>query len=273
MKPEAIPPLPAVGPGTSTIKQEFVLARQVLMSVMPQGFETDAFAFDLRYRPMIGIGGDHAGVERLGDGCFFTVSDVTGHGIAAALMVRDICGFLRGQATDSPAPGKLVAALNAHVLKVFSDAGIFMTFFCGRVDLKGMELVVCGAGHPPLLVCGPGRPEPVRLFSKLPLLGAGKVASRGGEERIKLLAGDRIVFYTDGVIEARGSSGEQYGVDRLAALCSGHAGRPLTAHLDAVTAAVDAFRGEGPQRDDVLVAAVDVRDPAASTRHMRKLKG
>ena len=146
-------PIPAVGPGTSTIKAEFQLAQQVLMSVMPRGFETDAYTFDLRYRPMIGIGGDHAAVERFTDACLFSISDVTGHGIAAALMVRDVSGFVRGLASTRPRPKKLVTELNKYIVRIFSesDPPHFMTFFCGLLDFKKQTLTYCGAGHPPLI--------------------------------------------------------------------------------------------------------------------------
>jgi sigma-B regulation protein RsbU (phosphoserine phosphatase) len=263
-------PLPAVGPGTSTIKQEFNLARQVMTSVMPRGFRDEAVGFDLRYRPMIGIGGDHAGVERFPDACRFTVSDVTGHGIAAALMVRDVCGFVQGQADARTRPGALVSALNRYLLRVFSDAGIFMTFFCGLIDLRRRELVSCGAGHPPLILCGPNRPRPLLLESRYPVLGIGALAGRReAETRTPLADGDRLLFYTDGLIETRNPAGEIYGLDRLVQEAARGIPRPSGDHLEDLLAAVDAFRGERPQQDDLLAAVLDVRHPDGSARRKR----
>lgn len=262
------PPLPAYGPGTSTIKAEFQLAQQVLMSVMPRGFETDAYRFDLRYRPMIGIGGDHAAVDP--DACLFSISDVTGHGIAAALMVRDVSGFVRGLTSKRTDPRKLVTDLNKYVLKVFSDSDPphFMTFFCGLLDFKKQRLTVCGAGHPPVLVAGPNRPEPLRLYSRNPILGIGPFPTgKAVDETLDLRAGDRVLFYTDGIIETRNAGGEEFGLDRLARFHEPEIGE----HLDGIIHETDRFRGDDRQRDDMLVAAIDVRDPAGSTKRLRKL--
>lgn len=266
-------PFPAVGPGTSTIKHEFRLAQQVLMSVMPRGYETEVYGFDLRYRPMIGIGGDHVGVERYPDACLFTISDVTGHGIAAALMARDVSGFIRGQATSRPKPTKLVTQLNRYLVKVFSDAGIFMTFFCGLIDFRRRELVYCGAGHPPLILAGKNRSEAQLLHSQNPILGIGSFRSRKAvEERVKIEEGDRILFYTDGVIETRNDAGEEFGLERLARLGGQVDGESLGEHLDEIIHAADTFRGKERQRDDILVAGIDMRNPAASPGGARRNK-
>ena len=268
------PPLPAYGPGTSTIKAEFQLAQQVLMSVMPRGFATDAYTFDLRYRPMIGIGGDHAAVETYPDAGLFSISDVTGHGIAAALMVRDISGFVRGLTSKRTDPRKLVTELNKYVLRIFSDSDPphFMTFFCGLLDFKTQRLTVCGAGHPPVIVAGPNRPEPLLLYCRNPILGIGPFPARKAvDETIPLLAGDRVLFYTDGVMETRNAGGEEFGLERLARLSVPEKGDSLGDSLDAIIRETDVYRGGDRQRDDILVAGIDVRDPAGSTKRLRKL--
>lgn len=249
-------------PGTSTIKAEFNIARRVLMSIMPRGFERDDCAFDLRYRPMIGIGGDYASLEPLGKHrCFFTVSDVTGHGIAAALMVRDVSGYVKGLISGDPKPAKLVDRLNDYLVKIFADAGIFMTFTCGLVDLSAGHLDFCGAGHPPLILVGPTRPAPILLQSQNPLLGFERVKMKSVQERVELRPGDRLLFYTDGFLETRDASGAEFGLDRFVAGAPALDGESLGAHLDRIVDAVDAYRSGGRQRDDLLVASLEIRGP------------
>lgn len=250
-------------PGTSTIKAEFNIARRVLMSIMPRGFERDDCAFDLRYRPMIGIGGDYASLDALGRSrCFFTVSDVTGHGIAAALMVRDVSGYVKGLISGEARPAKLVDRLNDYLVKIFSDAGIFMTFSCGLVDLAKLELDFCGAGHPPLVIVGPARERPLVLPSQNPLLGFERVRQKTVQDRVELRPGDRILFYTDGFLETRDAAGSEFGLDRMVEACRGVGAEGLGAHLDRLVQTVDHFRGAGRQRDDLLVASLEVRaDP------------
>lgn len=244
---------------TSLFHRDIEMARRVHVETLPRPFADERLEFGLTYRNAVGLGGDHAIVERLkGNRVFVAVSDVTGHGIAAAMMVGRISTFVRAVATETKRVCHVIHQLQRFVAENFGPLGMFVTFASLVYDPKARTVTYSAAGHPPgLLVRSSGSVE--RLNPSYPMLGIeGVTLDDVGEQVVPLAAGDLLTLYTDGVTESRPPNGEFFGLARLEKLLQelrGSAVQPLT---EEVARRAEAYT-EGPLKDDVLVAALRAR--------------
>lgn len=175
--------------------QELLIPRE--KAVTP-GFEVDAV-----YNPAAEVGGDFYHVQAVGnDGVLVVIGDVAGKGLKAAMNVSMIMGALR-RWTD-PNPAHILTSLN----RVLTGSESFTTCQAAWFGADG-ELVMANAGHlPPYL-----NSQEIAIPGGLPL---GVVADVQYEEiRLYLHPGDRLLMLSDGVVEARKSSGELFGFDRV----------------------------------------------------------
>ncbi len=193
-----------------------------------------------------------------------TVGDVTGHGIAAALMMSSARAALRTQAAREESPGALLELVNRHLARD-ATAGKFMTLFYGVLDPVAGTLRYANAGQGGCFVvrAADGRVEeleaggpPLGVVAGIPFPEATVTA---------LAAGDVIVLGTDGIWETADGTGTMFGMERFHRLARAHAGQEAAAISQAIRAATEVHRGTGPQTDDVtlVVAKVDPTRRAA----------
>jgi serine phosphatase RsbU (regulator of sigma subunit) len=183
------------------------------------------------------------------------VGDVTGKGPEAAAIAGLARHTLRAGALHEGSPKSLLRLLNATLRGELGNASSSCTVACAyvRPTARGLRATLACAGHPPPIVLGrDGRAR--ASVARGTLLGVFD-KPRLETESVQLTAGKTLVFYTDGVTEARSSSGEFFGEDRLADLVAQRA-RSATELADRLVDAVNAFDG-GAHRDDfaVLVAS------------------
>lgn len=185
-------------------KSELAAARGVQELMIPrEQAHTPGFEVDSVYKPAQELGGDFFHVKATEDGGLLVViGDVAGKGLTAAMNVSMLMGALRQSLESRPA--KILEQLN----RVLAGSGSFTTCQAALFEADG-ELVVANAGHlPPYL-----NSQEVALPGGLPL---GVLAQISYEEtRLYLHPGDRILFVSDGVVEARGASGELFGFERV----------------------------------------------------------
>jgi serine phosphatase RsbU (regulator of sigma subunit) len=179
-----------------------------------------------KYVPMARIGGDFLDVVKLrGDAYGILVADVTGHGIHAALLA-----FMSAMAFKSAAPRhhsteRVVRAVNSALYGKFHDA-YFVTMFYAIVDLETQSLVYTQAGNPPALLVRRRTGEVVPLENPGSVIGL-LPAPPLTQNRIPLEPGDRVVFYTDAIVEAANPAGETLDVDGLRSFLSQHSELPI----------------------------------------------
>jgi hypothetical protein len=165
---------------------------------MTPGFEVDSI-----YSPANEVGGDFFHVQMLGpEGMLVVIGDVAGKGLKAAMNVSMLMGALRRTAEQSPA--KILESLN----RVLVGTDGFTTCQAAWFGCGG-ELVLANAGHlPPYL-----NSQEIAVDGGLPLGFLTDVKYE--ETRLYLHPGDRVLLYSDGVVEARHASGELFGFDRV----------------------------------------------------------
>lgn len=187
--------------------------------------------------------GGHAGV---------LIGDVSGKGLEAAVFTTLVKQTLRAFAHESLSPADVMTRTNA-VLAESSRMREFATVLLLVIDPVTGRTAYCQAGHPPaLIVRADGSVEETTVGS--PVVGAF-AGMRFEEGELHLGEGDLLILHTDGVTEARDSSGEFFGEERLRTLAASLAHATPDAAVAAVDEAVLGFTG-GRLTDDVAVVAV-----------------
>ncbi len=232
------------------ISQELETARRIQGSLLPRRMpEVRGLALDARYLPMADVGGDLYGFlevdpERVG----ILVSDVSGHGVPAALIASMVKVALAAQAEHASDPAAVLAGMN-RILHGNLERG-FVT--AAYIYIEGGTATYASAGHPPVLVWREGgRTEELRQES-LPLGRFRRAEYRNGELRIS--PGDRILLYTDGVTEALSPAGEPFGDERLR--------EHLTSSPDGLLGLLAGWTGRQtgePLDDDVTIVMAEVQ--------------
>jgi phosphoserine phosphatase RsbU/P len=225
--------------------------------------------FAWAYRPCDELAGDGLNVIPLGDGRVgLYVLDVSGHGVAAALLSVTLSRLLSppadpssiltrggvGGRSDATPPAEVAARLNR--LFAFDPATEqFATLIYGILDATTGEFRYVSAGHPgPVHL--PSNGEPVILEGRGSLIG---LADDAYEERsVRLGAGDRLYLYSDGVPEAMDPAGEPFGEARLLAAITRARSEPLIVGTNALLEEVVRWHGPGSPHDDISLLAVEV---------------
>jgi phosphoserine phosphatase RsbU/P len=205
------------------------------------------------------VGGDFYDVFATGaDDWGVVVGDVCGKGAEAAVVTALARYTVRATAMQAPSPSYVLGALNEALLR--ADAGRFCTVVYGRLEraLPAWRLTVASGGHPlPYLVRGEGEVAAVgRPGSLLGILSPEEMVAPS-DHVVLLSPGDSVVFFTDGVIEARGEGDALYGEERLRELLGASASMGAGEMAGAVVDAVLGYQG-GVARDDIAVVVVRV---------------
>jgi serine phosphatase RsbU (regulator of sigma subunit)/anti-sigma regulatory factor (Ser/Thr protein kinase) len=179
-----------------------VLQRSLLPGKLPA---IPGFDFAARYVPSatFGVGGDWYDVFSLpGNRIGVVIGDVSGHGLASAVVMGRLRSALRAYALDNDSPSVVLDKLD-HKANHF-EAGAMATVAYGVIDLDRNQLRLCLAGHLPPVLAVPGRPSEFVELAPDPPIGFDLRARPRRCHRVDLPPGALVCFYTDGLIERRG---------------------------------------------------------------------
>jgi sigma-B regulation protein RsbU (phosphoserine phosphatase) len=238
------------------MRESLQLAMEVQQALLPRGSpRLEGFDISGACNFCDETGGDYYDYLQEGPYLGIVVGDVTGHGIAPALLMATARALLRSHALMAESLAGLLSDVNRH-LTTDSSEGRFMTLFCLVIDSEEEELHWASAGHEAALVYSAARDEFSELSGKDIPLGIEADWTFHEGSRRGFETGEVIVLGTDGIWETRNEAGEQFGTERLKDIVRRSAGRTAEEIRDAVTQAVDAFRGERAQQDDVTLVVV-----------------
>ena len=198
----------------ANFQQELREAREIQHRLMRANtVRLPDFELSSSWRAAGSIGGDCLAAIPLGrEQAALCIADVSGKGLPAALMMSNMQAALRSIASEKVSPADTCSHLNRLLYRDI-PANRFVTCFYGLVDARRRLLQFTNAGHnPPLLLRANG--EMVRLETGGRVLG-GFADSTYTQGEVPLHAGDRLLLFTDGLSEARNSSGEEFGETRL----------------------------------------------------------
>ena len=215
-------------------------------------------------RPAKTVGGDFYDFHVTSDAKLYVcIGDVSGKGVPAALFMARAVTQLRMEAAREQSPAAILEAAN-RALCHGNEAGMFVTLFCGVLDLKTGEFSYANAGHnPPLFLQEPGKADFLKV-SKGIVAGVMDTA-RYPQDRVRLCSGQAVLLYTDGVTEAQNPAGALYGPPRAQELMCRLNGGASGARewVTALQADVLAFSAGAEPADDLTILALRWRGPGA----------
>ena len=209
-----------------------------------------------KYRPAEHVGGDfydftHLGDEQIG----LLIGDVVGHGIHSALVMALLLGHLRANRPERMRPAQIVAEINDVLVELGDNTEeiLLCSLFYGVLDLPSRVLYYIDAGHPPPLCCHGSTVH--SLAPNAMLLGAERF---GAEEQChQFRPGDRMVLYTDGIVETRDEQGEIFSVGRLKQVVKDSADQSPQQAIDNIFERLSSFSLDQGPDDDATIVILD----------------
>ena len=246
-----------------TLERDLSLAREVQQSFLPAALpEVKGYQFAALNRPALEIGGDFYNFFSLpGNRLGIVLGDVSGKGIAASLYMARLTSDLQHHALLSRQPSQLMESIN-DLLCRRSKHGMFVTLVYMILDLATGHACFSNAGHlfPLCFLDGDCRllgtdstkGPPLGILPDLPF----------AQEEFFLEPGQSLILYTDGVTEAKNSSGELFGMEGLTAALKKETASPA-ALINTISTAVEKFSLDHGRSDDITLVTLK-REPAGN---------
>lgn len=260
------------------LEADLHMARNIQRAFLPAQFPTfpagatperSRLQFHHLYKPAAVVGGDFFSVFALSDtaaGVF--ICDVMGHGLRAALITAVLRGLVEELRPQASEPGAFLAAMNRslHGILRRMDETILATAFLLTADVEAWQLRFANAGHPsPLHLrrsagmvaalkdCDPRHGPALGLFAEATFPTCS----------CPLTSGDAVVLFTDGLHEAEGPGGEEFGMARMEACVQARLAQPTGGLFTDLLNAAEGFAEGRPFGDDVCLVGVDCVSPAS----------
>ena len=257
------------------MRRDLQAAAKIQQSLLPTQMPTcEKVNFAWKYVPCDELAGDTLNLFHLDeDHIGLYLLDVSGHGVPAALLSVNLSrilnpnpeqsNLLKEQILGTPGyhlvrPEEVADRLNQR-FPLDSSTEQYFTIQYGQLNINSGSLTFISAGHPPMIhIKADGDSQTIQVRS-MPIgfmVGVGKVYT---EQTLDLKNGDRLYFYSDGIIEAMNPGKEQYGVERL--LENLNNSRTLTLHdsLDQLTVELEHWTARQGCGDDVSLLALEIK--------------
>lgn len=253
------------------IDRNLQMAQKIQLNLIPNERtypKRQELNFDGLYKAMDAVGGDIFDVIRCGRNAFgILMADVSGHGIPAALVTAMAKVSFNTHAQQyGVKTSEVCSKVNRDITHLLgNDFSHYLTAFFGIIDLekKAFHFTNCGH-HPALLV---RRSNVLTLGSPGPFIGFIENALFH-DESIDLEPGDRLVLFTDGIVEAKNAEGKLYDTPRLINLCRVHADKSSRSLVQAILNDLKDFCGDVEADDDRAVLVVDYLRDQTSTEEL-----
>lgn len=242
--------------------REVEIAREVQERLFPQELPRISGLDYLGYcRPALAVGGDYYDFLALPEGQLgLAIGDVSGKGIAAALMMASLQASLRGEIARAPTDLAAVMSNINRLVYELSSSNRYATFFYGQYDPADHMFRYVNAGHNPPMVFHSGTAREVaRLETGGTVIGLlPNVSYEQGA--ILLVPGDVLVAFTDGISEAMDAQDEEWGEDRMMEVTKRFCELNAKDVMDSVLKAADAFVAGAKQHDDMTLVVMQVKE-------------
>ncbi|MGB2804478.1 MAG: SpoIIE family protein phosphatase [Candidatus Zixiibacteriota bacterium] len=237
------------------LEQDLDLASRIQSQLLPnKNLKFNGWEAYYHYEPAGPVSGDYCDLvspEAEAGDLFFLLGDVSGHGVAASMLMSHLHATFHSLLAAGLSANQLVERAN----RVFCESTIsadYATLVCGRAGDSG-EVDICNAGHcPPLLVRGDE-------ITSLEATGLPVGIFQSGEysaQRVQLVCGDSLLLYTDGLTEAQDKASAEYGAERLAGLVKGRHDLSPQALTELCLEDLTRFMSSAPKTDDLSIMVI-----------------
>lgn len=208
-------------------------------------------------KPARQIGGDLYDFQMEGDHLYFTIGDVSGKGIPAALFMAKTLTLFRAKVSKLLEPVAIASEIN-NDLGQNNDQAMFVTCFIGKLNIKTGKLIYTNAGHNPPLITGRGEsPEFLNAVSGLPLGSMPDTEYR--QELLQIQPEYKIILYTDGITEAENLTKDLFGSKRLEGIVKDYSSRSIQELCSFIATSVNEFTGGAEQSDDITILGLEYK--------------
>ena len=236
-------------------------AAAIQQSLLPaRSPQIDNIRIAWEFEPCEQIGGDIFNIHHLDeDKVGFYMLDVCGHGVPAALISVAASQFLNsgdgllGNNCELVSPDIVLNRLDREF--PFERFDSFFSIICMTIDIHAGLLTYSCAGHPPPVLMHPDGSMQI-LNHRGPSIGFGN-DNPIGQQSIQLQTGDKIMLYTDGLLESRNTQDEFYGKSRFYEVLKNHHHEPIQKMVDAVYTGINDFRQRTRPDDDISILGVE----------------
>jgi serine phosphatase RsbU (regulator of sigma subunit)/CBS domain-containing protein len=208
------------------------------------------------YEPLDPLGGDYYDFARPDDRHVgVLIADASGHSIPAAMVAIMARTAFHAVAPTTVHPAEVLAGMNEQLHGITGEH--FVTAFYGVIDRDSRLLTYANAGHPFPMVFRRLSRQCNDLAARGLMLGI-MAENRYEERHVQLNSGDKLLFYTDGVVDCRTPQDELFGGQRLAAFLEEHGPEPAQVLIDRLVDRLKEFRGPRPANDDMTLLVADI---------------
>ncbi|MEW5975133.1 MAG: SpoIIE family protein phosphatase [Acidobacteriota bacterium] len=246
------------------LDRELKFAREIQYSLITDKFpQLPGVTFWAEFRPARILGGDLYDFFTYEDNCVaIAVGDVSGKGAPAALYGALASGILRTRAGRRPSPAEMLRLVNLS-LRQRAIEGRFMTLCYATFDAETRILRLSNSGAPPPIFCQAGKAQ-VMTVEGFPL---GLFDQAEYQEReILVTPGDAVVFFTDGLLEARDPAGEEFGLERLMEVVEANFQLEAKKLAEKILSNIEAFSLDKRKLDDQTLVVLKVEGRKSQTR-------
>jgi sigma-B regulation protein RsbU (phosphoserine phosphatase) len=245
------------------LDEQLDIARNIQQSMIPgSGIDSKRLSIDGYYRAAAGVGGDYYDFIQIDSGIYGVImSDVAGKGVPASLMmimIRTIFKSLINSGLQDPA--RVVTLMNS-TLSADISSDRFATLLFGIYNLKNGVFRYTNAGYGPLMIFkqDKGRCYQVNPPSGSIPIGVMPDVEYSEEKPIRLQSGDSLYLFTDGILEARNNTEEEYGMGRLSNFIPSVAGKGSKDIANAIVEDVISFMNNAEQFDDMTLMVMKLK--------------
>jgi sigma-B regulation protein RsbU (phosphoserine phosphatase) len=238
------------------IQKELEIARRIQTSILPSAYPHSAyFQVATRYVPMTSVAGDFYDFLVANDRqAGLLVADVSGHGVPAALIASMVKLAATSQRVNAADPAALLSGMNQALCG--NTQNQFVTAAYVHLDVDSASLRYAAAGHPPMLLLRAGEVLPVEENG---LILAAFTFATYSSVLLPFKPGDRLLLYTDGLIEAANAEDVEFGQHRLSALLSGSSSLAPEKAADHIISVIQSW--SRTQNDDLTLLICDCIQP------------
>ncbi len=239
----------------SRVDRDLQLAQTAHQSLLPDSFEDEHMHVEVVYEPLSGIGGDYVHVHKQSPQTVHIIMcDISGHGIASALMVNRLHTEVMHLAELRLDPSEILDHINRFMIANFRKAGMFFTYAACLVELRKSILTFSGAAHPPVYVWRNREQRLLTLESQHTIGGAFEnLLVEEPDEVVRFRPGDRLILYTDGLVEVMDADRTPLGPERFEEILRELMPLPVKEFAQAVMQRVESYRGTEKQDDKSLI--------------------
>lgn len=189
----------------ATLEKERILAHRLLEKILPESINLPGFSTAVFFKPSDEIGGDFFDGWLDNDNAHFLIGDISGHSISAALCMAVCKGLFMTIGNGKSDPAEIIAEANRTLVKMLSESGMYLTLIYLVFDRNSQTLKAASAGHNPAYLYN--STSMLRIDATGPPIGWDMDDSWTVSEHL-LSKGDKILLYTDGLIEVKNSAGD-----------------------------------------------------------------